>query len=112
MPEKQRRPQDKPLRGGVGAVYRRAILPCQMRNELKFRFFVSSFAIAVWSEPKLCVNASADEPYGATAGPSRTGKGDFRLCQTERGQFARGFRASPIRREFGDDRVFFGHRHS
>src|SRR5258707_9828485 len=44
MPEKQRRPQDKPLRGGVGAVYRRAILPCQMRNGLEFRFFVSSFA--------------------------------------------------------------------
>src|SRR5258707_13112590 len=77
MPEKQRRPQDKPLRGGVGAVYRRAILPCQMRNDLKFRFFVSSFAIAVRSEPKLCVNASADKPYSATEGAFKHRKERF-----------------------------------
>jgi hypothetical protein len=51
MPEKQRRPQEEPLRGGVGAVYRRAILPCQMRNELKFRFFVRSFAWAFGRAP-------------------------------------------------------------
>ena len=44
MPEKQHRPQDHRLTGGVGAVYRRVNLPCQMRNGRKFRFFVSSFA--------------------------------------------------------------------
>jgi hypothetical protein len=31
--------------GGVGAVYRRAIYPCQIRNCLNFRFFVSGFGI-------------------------------------------------------------------
>ena len=37
-------PARQSLTGGVGAVYRRAFLPCQMRNERKFCFFVSSFA--------------------------------------------------------------------
>ena len=34
------------LGGGVGGVYRRASKLCQMRNRLKFRFFVNDFRFA------------------------------------------------------------------
>ena len=101
MPEKQRRPQDNPLRGGVGAVYRRAILPCQMRNGLKFRLFCEQLRFRPPDAERgthRCINMAPRQEA------SRTGQTDFRGRETELGDIARDPQTSPIRRELGRKR--------